>query len=51
LSIRTLVAKIWPDKVVQWCRDDDFLLPVFIASRLQHVSDLHSKFALGPHHV
>jgi len=20
-------------------------------SRVQHVSDLHSKFALGPHHV
>ena len=23
----------------------------FPASRAQHVSDLHSKFALGPHHV
>jgi len=29
----------------------DFLLPVYSASRPQHVSDLHSKFALGPHHV
>ena len=23
----------------------------FAASRVQHLSDLHSKFALGPHHV
>ena len=29
LSIHALVAKIWPDKVVQWCRDGDFLRPVF----------------------
>jgi len=28
-----------------------FLRPVFPASRAQHVSDLHSKFTLGPHHV
>jgi len=28
-----------------------FLGPVFPASRFQHISDLHSKFALGPHHV
>ena len=28
-----------------------FLRPVFPASRLQHISDLHSKFALRPHHV
>jgi len=27
------------------------LRPVFPASRAQHVSDLHSKFTLGPHHV
>ena len=51
LSILALVAKIWPDKVVQWCRDGDFLRPVFAASRVQHISDLHSKFALRPHHV
>jgi len=30
---------------------DDFLRPVFAASRVQHVSDLHLKFALRPHHV
>ena len=29
----------------------DFLRPVFSASRLQHVSDLHSKFALRSHNV
>jgi len=28
-----------------------FLRPVFAARRVQHISDLHSKFALGPHHV
>jgi len=25
--------------------------PAFAASRVQHISDLHSKFALGPRHV
>jgi len=30
---------------------DDFLRPVFAASRQQHISDLHSKFTLGPRHV
>ena len=25
--------------------------PAFAASRVQHISDLHSKFALGPQHV
>jgi len=29
----------------------DFLCPVFSASRLQQVSDLHLKFALRPHDV
>ena len=29
----------------------DFLGPAFTASRAQHVSDLHSKFSLRPHHV
>ena len=28
-----------------------FLRPVFPASRLQHISDVHFKFALRPHHV
>ena len=50
-SIRALVAKIWPDKVVQWCPDGDFLCPVFSTSHVQQVSDLHLKFALRPHDV
>jgi len=29
----------------------DFLRPVFSLSRVQHVSDLHPKFALRPRHV
>ena len=28
-----------------------FLRPVFSASDVQHISNLHSKFALGPRHV
>jgi len=51
LSIRALVAKIEPDKVVQWCADGDFLGPAFPASRAQHISDLHYKFTLGLHYV
>ena len=51
LSICALVVEIQPDKVVRWCSDSDSLRPVFPASRMQHISDLHSKFALGPHHV
>ena len=49
--IRALLAKLQPDKVVQWCADDNFLRPVFPASRVQRISDMHSKFALRPHHV
>jgi len=45
------VAKIEPDKVVRWCADGDILRPVFSASRVQHISDMHSNFALRPHHV
>jgi len=55
LSIYALVASIHPEKVVRWCQDDDFfaslLHPVFPASRVQHISDLHSEFALRSHHV
>jgi len=46
-----LVRKIYADKVVRWCLNGDFLRPVFPASRVQHISDLHSKFAQGPHYV
>jgi len=51
LSIYALVAKIQPDKVLRWCRDGDFLHPVLSASHVPHISDMHSKFALRPHHV
>jgi len=52
--MRAFVAKIYPDKVLRWCPDGDFLRllrPVFAASREQRVSDLLLKFALRPHHV
>ena len=54
LSIHALVAKIQPDKVVRCAHMAifaSFLRPVFSASRVQHISDMHSKFALRPHHV
>jgi len=51
LSTHALFAKIQPDKVVWWCRTGDFLRHVFSASRVQRISDMHSKFALRPHHV
>ena len=51
LSIHASVAKIQPDKVVQWCQNGDFMRPVFSASSVQHISDMHSKFALRSHHV
>ena len=51
LSIHASAAKIQPDKVVRWCQNGDFLRPVFLASRMQHISDMHSKFALRPHYV
>jgi len=35
----------------RWPVFGDFLGPAFPASRVQHISDQHSKFALGPHHV
>jgi len=55
LSIGALVTKIWPNKFVRWCQGGDFVEfwgSAFPASRVQHnISDLHYKFALGPHHV
>ena len=51
LSIHASAAKIQPDKVVQWCQNGDFLRPVFSASHVQHISDMHSKFTLRPHHM
>ena len=39
--------------MVRWCPDGDFWrLSCFLyLQRVQHISDLHSKFALRPHHV
>jgi len=37
--------------VPRWRFLATFLRPVFSASPSQHVSDLHYKVALGPHHV
>jgi len=46
LSIHASAAKIQPDKVVRWCQDGDFLRPIISASRVQHISDIHSKFTM-----
>jgi len=51
LSIRASAVKIQPDKVARWCQNGDLLHPVFAASRVQHISDMHSKFTLRPHRV
>ena len=37
--------------VPRWRFLATFLRPVFAASRVQRISDLHSKFSLRPHHV
>ena len=37
--------------VRRWLFFASLLRPVFAASRVQRISDLHSKFALRPHHV
>jgi len=37
--------------VPRWRLFGDLLGPAFPASRAQHVSELHYKFTLGPHHV
>jgi len=37
--------------VHRWRIFGDFLRPVFPTSRMQHVSELHLKFALRAHHV
>jgi len=37
--------------VPRWRYFASFLRPVFSASHVQHISDLHSKFSLRPHHV
>ena len=40
-----------PTKFCDGAKMETFLRSVFSASRVQCISDLHSKFALRPHHV
>ena len=42
-------TKLWDG--AQLATFGDFLGPAFPASHVQHISDLHSKFALRPQHV
>ena len=37
--------------VPRWRFLATFLRPIFAASRVPHISDMHPKFALRPHHV
>ena len=46
---RYILTKLWDS--AQMAFFASFLRPVFSASHVQHISDLHSKFALRPHHV
>ena len=39
------------EMVPRWRIFGDFLRPIFSVSRVQYISDLHSKLALRPHHV
>jgi len=45
------IARQYCTMVRRWRLFGDFLRPVFPASRVQDVSDMHPKFALRPHHV
>ena len=40
-----------PTKLCDGAKMAILLRPVFSASRVQHILDMHSKFALRPHHV
>jgi len=40
-----------PTKLCDGAKMAILLHPVFSASRVQHISDMHSNFALRPHHV
>ena len=51
LSIHASAAKIQPDKVVRWCQTAIFCVLYFSVPHAAHFRDVHSKFALGPHHV
>jgi len=51
LSIHALAAKIQPNKVVDGAKMAIFCVLYFQQGSVQHISDMHSKFALRPHHV
>ena len=46
-----LFRRYSPTKLCDGAKMAIFLRRVFPASHVQHISDLHSKFAIGPHHV
>jgi len=53
-KLHASVAKIQADKVVRWCPDGECLAifcVLYLASRVQYISDMHSKFALRPNQV
>jgi len=50
LSCEDMVRQICA-MVPRWRLFGEFLGPAFPASSVQHISDLHSKCALGPYHV
>jgi len=50
LSCKDITRQSWA-MVPRWRFFGDFLRPVFAASLVQHVSDLHLKFALKRHHM
>jgi len=51
MLIHALIARYSPTKLCDGAQMAIFLHPVFSASRVQHISDTHSKFALRPHQV
>jgi len=50
LSCKDTAPQSWA-MVSRWRIFGDFFGPAFPASHMQHISDLHSTFALRPHHV
>jgi len=49
LSIRALVAKIWPDKVVRWCLDGDFLASFWVLYFQRAASSTFQTCTLNSH--
>ena len=49
----SISAASGPKFTILWGHVEEILLlnKFFSASRVQRISDLHSRFALGPHHV